>query len=76
MAGNHVNGGTAKGGKHGVMLKSFQKMGDSKGADKKTTLMDFLYTTLRKKRKDSEECAVPFFLFVVAPTLSVVSTGN
>lgn len=51
--GNHVNGGTAKGGKHGVSLKSFPKFSDSKGGDKKTTLMDFLYYTLKKKKRQA-----------------------
>lgn len=44
--GNYVNGGTAKGGKHGILMKSLDKMGDSRGRDKKTTLLDFLVETL------------------------------
>lgn len=29
--GNHINGGTKKGGQHGIALKSFPKFGDTKG---------------------------------------------
>eukprot|EP00911_Craspedida_sp_UC1_P003024 UC1_evm6s2203 len=49
--GNYINGGTNKGGAHGMMLKSLQKMGDTRGRDKVTTIMDFLIYTLEQKEK-------------------------
>lgn len=49
--GNHVNGGTKKGGQHGVLMKSFPKLADTRGSDKETTLMDFLYNELRRRRR-------------------------
>lgn len=55
--GNHVNGGTKKGGQHGIALKSFPKFADTKGSDKKTTLMDFLYITLRKRKRQDGDIA-------------------
>lgn len=55
--GNHVNGGTKKGGQHGIALKSFPKFADTKGSDKKTTLMDYLYITLRKRKRQDGDIA-------------------
>eukprot|EP00730_Choanoeca_flexa_P004949 TRINITY_DN11846_c5_g1_i1.p1 TRINITY_DN11846_c5_g1~~TRINITY_DN11846_c5_g1_i1.p1 ORF type:complete len:1636 (+),score=587.46 TRINITY_DN11846_c5_g1_i1:537-4910(+) len=49
--GNYINGSTAKGGAHGFMLKSLPKMGESKGRDKKTTLLDFLVDHLNNNDK-------------------------
>ena len=45
--GNYCNAGGAKGGQHGVLLKTLPKLSDTRGNDKKTTLMDFLYYTLK-----------------------------
>jgi len=55
--GNHINGGSKKGGQHGVLLKSFPKMADTRGADKTTTLMDFLYDELRRRRRTDGDLA-------------------
>lgn len=53
--GNYVNGGTPKGGAHGIYVKSLPKMSDSRGVDKKTTLMDFLvHTLLRGKGPEAQ----------------------
>lgn len=46
--GNFLNSGTPKGGALGITVKSLPKLADSKGKDKKTTLMDFLVLTLRE----------------------------
>eukprot|EP00040_Diaphanoeca_grandis_P033013 m.201182 g.201182 ORF g.201182 m.201182 type:complete len:1357 (+) comp32792_c0_seq1:68-4138(+) len=53
--GNHVNGGTSKGGKHGVLIRSFAKMANTRGSDKTTTLMDFFYHELRRRRRTDGE---------------------
>jgi len=45
--GNYCNAGGNKGGQHGVLLKTLPKLTDTRGNDKKTTLMDFLYYTLK-----------------------------
>eukprot|EP00051_Salpingoeca_urceolata_P007194 m.95448 g.95448 ORF g.95448 m.95448 type:complete len:1713 (-) comp15154_c1_seq2:26-5164(-) len=44
--GNYINGSTPRGGAHGFLLKTLPKFADSRGRDKKTTLMDFLVHTL------------------------------
>jgi len=49
--GNYVNGGTAKGACHGFQLKTLPKMGDARGRDKKTTLLDFLVMELKRSHK-------------------------
>jgi hypothetical protein len=42
--GNHLNGGTNRGGAYGFRLESLMKADSIKGADNKTTLVDVVVT--------------------------------
>ncbi len=45
--GNYLNGGTPKGGAHGVLFKSLVKLLDARGRDRNNTLLHFLIRVLR-----------------------------
>ena len=60
--GNTMNAGTQSGGAKGFTLESLSKLSTTKGADKKTTVLDVVVAMIFKKTvaTDDEEIQNPF----------------